>query len=63
MESTPRRNRTYLLYRQQLTNDGGATRVGGTIPFVCYEAVGGGANFQNYESERIPKESSRVGQN
>jgi hypothetical protein len=45
MESTPRRNRTYLPYRQQLTNDGGATRVGGTIPFVCYEAVGGGANF------------------
>lgn len=45
MESTPRRNRTYLLYRQQLTNDSGASRVGGTIPFARYEAVGGGANF------------------
>lgn len=42
MESVSRKN--HALHRH-LTLDGEASRVGGTIPFARYEAVGGGANF------------------
>ena len=43
MKSVGRRK--YHTPHRQLTLDSEASRVGGTIPFARYEAVGGGANF------------------